>query len=96
MDLLDQWHTWRVGLDPVLHDPLAIGVVFRPEFCSFAEGRVDVETTGSYTRGMTRFSPADALPKRSPARTKVARTVNAAAFVDLFLQRVAAPPRARK
>jgi inosine-uridine nucleoside N-ribohydrolase len=57
---------------------------------------VDVETTGTYTRGMTRFTPADALPKGSAATTKVARTVNAAAFVDLFLQRVAAPPRPRK
>lgn len=96
MELLDQWHTWRVGMDPVLHDALAVAVIFRPELCSFADGLVAVETAGTYTRGMTRFTPHDALPKDALATTKVARTVDAPGFIELFLRRVAAPPRARR
>ncbi len=95
IQLVDRWHTWRVGQDPVLHDPLAVAVVFRPELCTFADGQVAVETAGTYTRGMTRFTPREALPKDGPATARVARTVDAAAFVELFTQRVAAPPRKR-
>ena len=93
MQLLDRWHTWRPGQDPVLHDPLAVGVVFRPELCEFADGQVAVETAGTFTRGMTRFTPQASLPKDTTATTRVARTVDAPAFIDLFVERVAAPPR---
>ena len=96
IQLLDRWHTWRVGLDPVLHDPLAVAVVFRPEFCTYEDGQVGVETGGVLTRGLTRFTTRDALPKDARATTRVARTVNSKAFIEFFTERVAAQPRLKQ
>jgi purine nucleosidase len=83
---------WNGGKDdqlPVLHDPLAVGVTFRPSLVNVAIGSVEVETHGEPNRtyGMT-------LLKRDPnGKIRVAEEVSSREFIDLFLDRVLAPPR---
>ncbi len=83
---------WNSGKDdqlPVLHDPLAVGVTFRPSLVNVAVGSVEVETRGEPNRtyGMT-------LLKRDPnGKIRVAEEVSSREFIDLFLDRVLAPPR---
>jgi purine nucleosidase/pyrimidine-specific ribonucleoside hydrolase len=65
---------------PTLYDPLAIVAIFRPDLLEMQSGTVDVPLSGS---GQTRFTPA------SGSKTQVAVKVNAPAFLDLFVDRVA-------
>jgi hypothetical protein len=41
------------------------------------------------------FKPADELPPGTKATTLIARDVNVRGFLDLFLTRLTAPPRAK-
>lgn len=65
--------------NPTLYDPLAIAAVFRPDLLEMQAGTVDVPLSGS---GQTVFNAA------AGAKTQVGVRVNAAAFLDLFVDRV--------
>lgn len=67
---------------PTLYDPLAIAVIFRPDLIETSAGNVDVSLEGP-RRGQTRFLPVQG------GTTHVGTNVNARAFLDLFIQRVA-------
>jgi len=69
---------------PILHDPLAVAVAFRPELVSTEPRRVMVETRGEFTRGFT-VASQDGEPT-----AEVCVGVDAAAFVRLFMERVLA------
>ncbi|HEY7335095.1 MAG TPA: nucleoside hydrolase [Bryobacteraceae bacterium] len=69
---------------PTLYDPLAVAAVFRPDLIETAEGKVEVSLANDATRGRTRFTPAPG------ETTRVAVNVNARAFLDLFIKRIAA------
>jgi purine nucleosidase len=83
---------WIGGNDdklPVLHDPLAVGVTFRPGLIGVATGSVEVETRGEPNRtyGMT-------VLRRDPnSGIRVAEEVSSREFIDLFLDRVLQAPR---
>jgi len=64
---------------PTLYDPLAIAAVFRPDLLGLQPGTVDVSLSGT---GQTRFTPAPG------SKTQAAVNVNAAAFLDLFMERI--------
>jgi purine nucleosidase/pyrimidine-specific ribonucleoside hydrolase len=74
-----------------LHDPLAVGAVIWPELLRAVPLRVNVETDGRFTRGMT---VADFRPPayRSPSRpnSEVCLEVDADRFVSRFLERLGA------
>ena len=83
---------WIGGNDdklPVLHDPLAVGVTFRPGLVSVATGLVQVETHGvpNLTYGMT------LLRRDANGAILVAEEVSSRDFIELFLDRVLQPPR---
>lgn len=88
--LIGIWQNGKPEQAPILHDPLAIAAVVRPDVVKLERGTVEVETRGTpgKTNGMTLFK---ADPKGT---TEVAREVNPRAFIDLFLERVTAGPRA--
>ena len=65
--------------NPTLYDPLAIAAIFRPDLLEMQSGTVDVPLSGS---GQTIFKPA------AGSKTHVGVKVNAAAFLDLFVDRV--------
>ena len=65
--------------NPTLYDPLAIAAIFRPDLLEMQTGTVDVPLSGP---GQTIFKPA------AQSKTQVAVKVNAAAFLDLFVDRV--------
>jgi inosine-uridine nucleoside N-ribohydrolase len=78
-----------------LHDPLAVGVALDPSLVGFQALHVDVEDEGRVTRGASvadrRSIPAD---EKLPPNCRVATSVHAERFLELFLARVCAgPPR---
>lgn len=71
-----------------MHDPLAVAVAFRPGLVEMVDARVNVETAGDLTAGMT---VADLRPERMPSERPNARVcvdVDAEAFIQLFSERV--------
>lgn len=84
---LAAWHLgWGKNPDfcPVLHDPLAVAAVFRPELLTWEEAHVAVELSATHVRGQT-----VALSGRA-ANGRLARGVDEAAFLQLFSERVCA------
>jgi purine nucleosidase len=109
--LIELWQGGRADRYPTLHDPLAAAVAFLPSLVETQLGWVEVEISGTTaTRGLTVFTPADdmpgrymplfpiwtRLPKDVPATTRVAKQVNVRQFLDLFVERLAAPPRGQR
>ena len=83
---------WNSGNDeklPVLHDPLAVAVTFRPALVSVVAGSVEVETRGEPNRtyGMT------VLRRDANGKIRVAEEVSSREFIELFLDRVLKPAR---
>lgn len=74
-----------------LHDPLAVAVVVRPELVTWQEAHVAVETTSRVTRGV---AVADLLMWADPpsSNCRIATAVDAGAFRQLFLERMATLP----
>lgn len=87
--LIKIWQEGKPERRPVLHDPLAVAVTFRPELIRTQTGRVEIETRGEpgLTHGMTILRPDPKGPVR------VASEVEAGEFVRLFMERVAGAPR---
>lgn len=71
-----------------LHDPLAVAVVTRPDLVTWRDAHVAVETHGRITRGV---AVADLLMWESPPtpNSRIATEVDAGAFRQLFLERMA-------
>ena len=67
---------------PVLHDPLAVAAVFRPDLLRWEEAHVAVDLTATHVRGQTVTVPG------RPANGRVAREVDVAGFLGLFADRV--------
>jgi purine nucleosidase len=76
---------------PTLYDPLALASVFRPDLIETSAGHVMVDVDAGPNRGQTHFTPAPG------GTTRVGVKVNANAFLDLFIHRLASdspfPPR---
>jgi purine nucleosidase len=74
-----------------LHDPLAVAVVAHPGLVTWADAHVAVETQGRFTRGV---AVADLLMWENPPvpNCRIATAVDAAAFRDLFVDRMAGLP----
>jgi purine nucleosidase len=77
--LLDLAEEQTHEANPTLHDPLAIAAIFRPDLLDFQPGTVDVPLSGG---GQAVFKP------QATSKTKVGSKVNAAAFLDLFTERM--------
>lgn len=91
--LIELWQDGKTGQYPVLHDPLAVAAAFRPGVVETQLGGVQVETASPLTFGTTVFTPAERM--KGPATARVARDVNVREFLNLFVERLSAPPRAR-
>ncbi|HIE50643.1 MAG TPA: nucleoside hydrolase [Armatimonadetes bacterium] len=84
-DLIAAWRGPR-NITPTLHDPLAIAVTFDPSLVALEPRLLRVETQGAHTRGFTLATPSD------QPNAQVCTDVEAERFVQLFFQRVSAPP----
>jgi inosine-uridine nucleoside N-ribohydrolase len=93
--LIELWQNGHADQYPTLHDPLAVAVAVLPNLIETQLGSVQVETACCLTNGMTMFTPADQLAKGVQATTLVARQVDVRRFLDLFLDRLTAPPRGK-
>jgi len=89
--LVRRWQTWRTGRDPTLHDVLPLIALLHPEWCRFEDGAVTVELAGP-NRGFTRFIPASRLSEEHHPNVRLIRAVDKRKLLDLFVERVTAPP----
>jgi inosine-uridine nucleoside N-ribohydrolase len=87
--LIELWQKDNPNRLPTLHDPLAVGTALRPTLVETQTGGVQVEIVSPAFFGATVFR----LDEKSG--TRVARVVNVREFLDLFTERVSAPPRGR-
>jgi len=88
LSLIELWQDGKPSQTPILHDPLAVAAVFKPGLIGTETGSVEVETSSPLTYGMTLFKPG-------AGTTRVATTVKSREFVDLLIDRLAAPPRGK-
>ncbi|MFN3308496.1 MAG: nucleoside hydrolase [Anaerolineales bacterium] len=72
----------------VINDPLALALTFQPDFCDYETLYVDVDISGGVCMGKT-FADFYRISGK-PANLRVALGVRAEAFLDLFVQRLAA------
>jgi purine nucleosidase/pyrimidine-specific ribonucleoside hydrolase len=93
--LIELWQNGKPGAYPTLHDPLAVAVSFLPALVETRLGSVSVETNSPLSNGITLFTRADKLPAGENPTTQVALKVDSQRFVNLFLERLAAPPRGK-
>lgn len=71
-----------------MHDPLCLAAAFCPDLLTWEEAYVDVELTGTLTRGQTVGYFGHPLPH--PANVLAAVDVDAQRFIQLFLARIQA------
>ncbi len=83
-DMMKKWFSYYQFNAPVMHDPLVIGTILCSEFVSFSDENVRVGLAGN-ERGKTILEP-EATDRT--ARLFVSRSVDAAAFLKLFKERV--------
>jgi inosine-uridine nucleoside N-ribohydrolase len=69
--------------DPPVHDPVAVAAVAEPSLVKFVETSVDVELTGTHTRGATVVDLHGVTGK--PPNARVALDLDRAGFWDLML-----------
>jgi len=77
-------HIWQGGNSenfPVLHDPLAIAVIFDPSLVKTEKMAIEVDTGSSPERGFTK--PVSGRPNAD-----VALEVNRDRFVKMFVERI--------
>ncbi|HLJ15508.1 MAG TPA: nucleoside hydrolase [Bryobacteraceae bacterium] len=91
--LIELWQNGHADRYPTLHDPLAVATTLKPVLIEPSLGAVQVETADAAKYGTTTFIPAGQLPQDLHPTTEVAREVNVRQFLDLFVQRLASPPR---
>ena len=85
-EMLDE-HEWPDGPGgPAVHDVCAVVRVARPEIVSCAPARVQVETAGRLTAGMT---VTDFAASPGDCNALVATGIDVAGFWDLVLDRYA-------
>jgi purine nucleosidase len=69
-----------------INDPLALALTFAPELCDYQELYVDVDISGGISMGKT-FADFHGLTRKRP-NMKVALSVRAQDFMELFLERM--------
>ncbi|HYF49040.1 MAG TPA: nucleoside hydrolase [Planctomycetota bacterium] len=73
---------WAKGGHKVtFHDPLAATVIFKPEICKWADGKVDVELKSDRAAGMTHWDP-----RAQEKPHKIAVEVNPEAFFNEYFE----------
>lgn len=71
-----------------MHDPCAVLAVTHPELFTFEELRIDIETTGELTRGM---SVVDTRPNGEPPNVNVGIEAEGDALVELIMAAAISP-----
>lgn len=84
--LIQLWQVGKADHYPVLYDPLAIAATIRPSLITTETGKVQVETASPMLYGTTVFT-------KGKGTVEAAKEVKKREFLDLFIERLAAPPR---
>ena len=78
----------------VINDPLALALTFAPELCTYQELPVDVDISGGISTGKTIGDFYNYGKK--PSNMRVALSVRARDFIDLFVERIQSVARSPK
>lgn len=83
------FHQQRKDLDGCfIHDALAVAAVYRPDLFTMADARINVETAGDLTFGMTVADLRPAFMPGEGSNGRVCTDVDADVFISLFNERV--------
>lgn len=74
-----------------MHDPLAVGVAIDPSLVKTLLRRVDVETAGDFTIGMTLADLREGKISPEKSNAKVCVDVDSKRFLDMFTSRLLTP-----
>lgn len=85
-DQLERYPRFQAQGWTSLHDPLAVGVVIRPDLVGLTPVHLDVELGGRFTAGATLMHAPN---PDFPVNVQVALTVNVSEFEDFFVTRLA-------
>jgi len=81
LKMAEVWFSQRNHI--TFHDPLAAASIFKPDLCTYENGLIQIQVDPAVERtGNTIFHPDQA----SPARHRVAKSVNAPAFFAEFFE----------
>ncbi len=94
MRLIGLWQAENSQKYPTLHDPLAVATSFLPGVIETQSGRVEVHLFRPLD-GVTVFTPSEKLPPGTAPTALVAQFVNVRRLLDLFVERLSAPPRGK-
>jgi purine nucleosidase len=83
---MESYHALGHGYLAHLHDPLAAAVALNPQLIDTQHATVDVELTGSLTRGMTVTDWSGRWGRKPNALIGVG--VDSTVFFDRFIERV--------
>ncbi len=78
---------------PILHGPLAVAVSIQPALINSQSGNISVDTADPHTSGNAHFLPTTELSKAQPPKIALASQADCRRFLDLVVERLAAPPR---
>lgn len=79
LEMAEVWFGKHEDAQITFHDPLAAATIFRPEICTYQDGKLDITIEGEKKAwGRTIFTPAAGGPHR------VADKVDAAAFFEEY------------
>ncbi|MBT5875877.1 MAG: nucleoside hydrolase [Candidatus Latescibacteria bacterium] len=83
------FHRQRRNVDGCfIHDALAVAVAFQPELVTMVDAKINVETAGDLTSGMTVADLRPAFMPDEGPNGKVCTQVKADTFISLFNERV--------
>ncbi|MEK7670553.1 MAG: nucleoside hydrolase, partial [Bacteroidota bacterium] len=86
-----RYHMATEGFDGgYLHDPIAVACVIQPSLIRTTRNRIDVETKGELTRGMTVAANTPAVWRgiQRPGTVDVATSIDREGFLRLFHERL--------
>lgn len=87
--LINSYRQHHSGAEVFLHDAAAVAAVFRSDLVSFKPQRIEVETEGVVTSGMTfNISANEWWKEEQASHICVASAINKDALISLFLSRI--------
>lgn len=85
LDFMDKRHK-NGGEDIIMHDALSIAAALYPKCLKFKKGYVDVETSGTYTRGHTSLDKRNRLKRKD--NIKYAYDIDVKAFREWLVESI--------
>ncbi|MGC8890137.1 MAG: nucleoside hydrolase [bacterium] len=87
-ELIKIWQEGDESRYPILHDPLAVASLIRPDFVRKENIHIKVETRGEFTRGVTVVIDSPYGDRKNNSNVDVCIDVDSKGFIGFFLDRI--------